>query len=147
MKNDLISSKDKVTYERWTNKAKNAQTEIGRVFLNFALILKEIKDKGIYSTKYNNFKDYMVNEINLDWRTGYDYIKIADFVQQNIEIITKEKAISLGHKKLKLLSQKLSKLETKFRKAILTKINEEDSYIIIKEKLENTIKKISQTKQ
>ncbi|HMB00436.1 MAG TPA: hypothetical protein VKS21_05560 [Spirochaetota bacterium] len=142
MKKDIVSAKEKVNFQRWTNKAINAKKDIARAFFNFALILREIKEQGYYDVKYKNFKNYCENEIDIKWQTAYDYVKIANFVVENKDCINQKKALVLGHKKLKLLSQKLSKIEAKFRKAILKKISEDDSFTSLKNKVEKTLKKI-----
>ncbi|MDM7987259.1 MAG: hypothetical protein QUS13_08000 [Smithella sp.] len=136
MAEEYSSTLDRVNYNRWTNKAKNAKSEIARAFLAFAFILKEIKENSYHEFKYNNFRQFCDEELGIDWRSAYDYIKIADFVEDNKNYLSVEKAELLGHKKLKLLSQKLSAREVKFRKAILKNIHESDSYMKIKEKIE-----------
>jgi len=108
MAKDLSPSIDKVNYSRWTNKAKNAKNDIARAFLEFASILKQIKDNGYYDYKFDNFKEYCESELQIAWQTAYDYVKIADFVFENKQTLNLEKAGLLGHKKLKLLAQKLS---------------------------------------
>jgi hypothetical protein len=136
MTEEYTSVIDRVNYSRWTNKAKNAKSEIARAFLSFACILKEIKDNSYHEYRFENFKSYCEDELEIDWRTAYDYIKIADFVYENKDYLKIEKAELLGHKKLKLLSQKLSKREVKYRRVILKNINENDSYGKIKEIIE-----------
>ncbi|UCB45462.1 MAG: hypothetical protein JSV25_14835 [Spirochaetota bacterium] len=123
MTKDLRTEIDKVRCQRWTNRANNAKNDIARAFFEFAFTLKQIKDNGYYDYKYDNFKDYSEFELQLDWRTAYDYVKIADFVIDNHNYLTTEKAGLLGHKKLKLLAQKLSKLEKQHRSAILSSID------------------------
>ncbi len=127
---------DKVRYQRWTNRANNAKNEIARAFFEFAFTLKEIKDNGYYDYKYGNFKDYCDNELKLDWRTAYDYVKISDFVINNPKYLTTEEAGILGHKKLKLLAQKLSKLENRQRNEILKSIDAQETFTQLKQKIE-----------
>ena len=129
-----------MNYDRWTNKARNAKGDIARAFLAFAYILKEIKDNSYHDYKYENFRQFCEEEVEIDWRTAYDYIKIADFVDDNKAYLKVEKAELLGHKKLKLLSQKLSKIEESYRRAVLKNINSNDSYGKIKEKIEITVR-------
>ena len=69
-------------------------------------------------------------------------MKIAEFVEQNRSILSLEKAGLLGHKKLKLLAQKLSRVEDKYRKAILRKIDEKESFTQLKGQLEKTLDKL-----
>ena len=142
MNEDLSSSIDKVNFTRWTNKAINAKNDIARAFFEFALILKQIKDSGHYDYKYNNFKDYCDSELNIDTSTAYDYIKIADFVVSNNDVLSIEKAQLLGHKKLKLLAQKLNKIEDKYRKSILKNVSENESFTVLKEKVEKWLTKL-----
>ena len=139
MAKDITSGKERVLFERFTNMAVNAHKEIGRAFFNFAYILKTIKDKGYFDVKYPNFKEYCEGELRIDWRTAYDYVKIADFVETNKEVIGKGKAEALGHKKLKLLSQKLSDIEAGVRKSILKKIDENESFTQIRDKIEKLL--------
>ncbi len=146
MSKEIESSHDKVQYSRLTNKAINAKMEISKAFLNLAFVLKEIKDTGIYGLEFNNFKNYCEEKINIDWRTAYDYVKIADFIIENRNELNEESAEILGHKKLKYLTQKLSKIEDQFRKAILKKINTKDSFIVLKEKVDNILKRINSKK-
>ncbi|MBU1078432.1 MAG: hypothetical protein KKH98_14135, partial [Spirochaetes bacterium] len=145
MKKDINNTLDKVNYIRWTNKAINAKNDIARSFFEFSIILKQIKDNGFYDYKYNNFKEYCDNEIKIDWRTAYDYVKIADFVIKNNKVLSLEKAGLLGHKKLKLLSQKLTNIEEKYRQEILRQINEKESFTKLKERLENNLKTLIKT--
>lgn len=142
MKRNLPTTSDKVNYNRWTNKAINAKNDIARTFFAFAHILKQIKDNGFYDIKYDNFREYCENEIGIDWRTAYDYVKNAEFVERNQETLSLDKAGLLGHKKLKLLSQKLSHIEDKYRIAILRKIDENKSFTQLKGQLEKTLDKL-----
>ena len=146
MKKEIESTYDKVYYSRLTNNVINAKKEIALAFLNLAFILKEIKDSKIYGVEFNNFKDYCENKIDIDWRTAYDYVKISDFVTKNKDVLTENTARRFGHKKLKLLTQKLSKIEVKIRKAILKKISYKDSYMTLKEKVSLILKKIESSK-
>jgi len=141
MDSEYSSTLERVNYNRWTNRARNAKHEISRAFLTYAFILKEIRDNAYFEYQFSNFREYCGFELEIDWRTAYDYIKIADFVEDNKKYLKLEQAELLGHKKLKLLSQKLSRVEEKYRKVILKNINEKDSFIKIKEKLEVSLKK------
>jgi len=143
MDSEYSSTLERVNYSRWTNRARNAKHEIARAFLTYAFILKEIRDNAYFEYQFSNFREYCGVELEIDWRTAYDYIKIADFVEDNKKYLKLEQAELLGHKKLKLLSQKLSRVEEKYRKAILKNINEKESFIKIKEKIEVSLKGIS----
>ena len=98
MAKDLSTEIDKVRYQRWTNRANNAKNDIARAFFEFAFTLRQIKENGYYDYKYDNFKDYSEFELQLDWRTAYDYVKIADFIIDNHNYLTTEKAGLLGIK-------------------------------------------------
>ena len=135
MENEYASTLDKVNFSRWTNKAKNAKQDIARAFLSFAFILKEIFDNSYFDFKYNTWKDYCVNELEITVSTSYDYIKIARFVEDNKRYLAIEKAEVLGHRKLKMLTQKLSGVEIKYRKVVLKNIKENDPLPKIKEKI------------
>lgn len=136
MEKVLSTELDKVRYQRWTNRANNAKNDIARAFFEFAFTLKEIKDNGYYDYKYSNFKDYCDKELKIDWRTAYDYVKIADFVIRNNNYLSTEQAGILGHKKLKLLSQKLAKLENEQRITILQSVESHETFTQLKKKIE-----------
>lgn len=136
MARELGTQADKVVYLRWTNRALNAKRDIARSFFELAYTLKQIKDAGYYDYEYDNFKDYCSSELQIDWRTAYDYVKIADFVEQNRAVLSQDKAGLLGHKKLKLLSQKLSHLEQRQREEILRGIEERETFTQLKLRIE-----------
>jgi hypothetical protein len=139
MNRDLVSQTDLVKFERINNQAINAFRNINRAFLNFAIILLKIKNTAIYDIKYNNFKEYCDNELEIDYKTALDYTKVGDFVFNNIKYLDRDRAEILGYKKLKLLSQKLSILEENKRHKILSLINEQESYTVLKERLDKII--------
>ena len=117
----------------------NAKSGIVKSIISLGQELQIVKDSGFYRPYYRNLKDYCTNEIDISWQTAYDYIKIYIFIEENKDVLSIEVAKTIGHRSLKLLAQKLSKIENVQRKDILRKITEYEHYDKIKIRINNGI--------
>ncbi len=128
-------SRIKVKFNQHKNRILNTKTGIFNSIIALGKELKIVKEKGFYRPYYRNFKDYCINEIDISWQTAYDYIKIYFFIEENKDVLPIEIAKTIGHRSLKLLVQKLSKIEEKQRKSILQNITEYEHYNSIKNRI------------
>ena len=136
---DIIDlSRTKVKFNHHKNRVLNTKTGIFNSIIALGKELQIVKDNGFYRPYYNNFRNYCTNEIDIPWQTAYDYIKIYIFVEKNKEVLPIEIAKTIGHRSLKLLVQKLSKIEVTQRNLILQSITEYEHYDSIKNRITST---------
>ncbi len=131
-------SRIKVRFNQHKNRILNTKTGIFNSIISLGKELQIVKDNEFFRPYYRNFKDYCINEIDISWQTAYDYIKIYFFIEENKDVLPIEKAKTIGHRSLKLLAQKLSKIEVKQRKVILQSITEYEHYESIKNRINST---------
>jgi len=129
------SKKDKALYYKLTNQAKNGEQQVREGFINLAIALKEILDTEIYKVEYKTFDEWVKNHLDIDVKTAYDIAKIGRFQLEHVKVLPKEKASNLGLKKMKLLTQKLSKFDLKIQEAFLSQIEENETYSKIEFKI------------
>ena len=129
----------KANFNRYRNRILNAKSGVAKSIITLGKELQVVKENAHFRPFYKSFTDYCDNEVDITWQTAYDYIKIYLFVEKNKDALSTEVAQTIGHRSLKLLAQKLSKIEEQQRKSILRKITEYEHYDKIKSRIESKI--------
>jgi hypothetical protein len=131
-------SGDEKTYSALVDKALKAKRKIETGFIELAESIFDIHRKKLYRLKYKTFAQFCDEELGFSRQTIYVYISILSLINKYPKLISKEKAISFGHKKMRHITEGINAIDKAKLNEDVSETKKQEIFTVIEPEMAST---------